>query len=348
MKVTELGFRIGSLESGPRDSIADVAGVLVGHCTVDDVAHRTGVTVLMPCGDIADTYKKPFPAAAFVSNGFGKSCGIAQIDELGTLETPIAFTGTLNVGAVHDALVGEVKDALAAENIRLRTVNPIVCECNDNTLGSNGDRPVHACHLRRAISLAASDFAEGDVGAGRGMICHDLKGGIGSASRVIKVGGNRFTLGVITLTNYGALRDLMINGRPVGEQLYRAITENDNGGDSGSVIVVAATDAPLSSRQLKRVAKRAAVGLARCGSYFGHGSGDFFFAFSTANRPEPDEGAVRNVKVLTENRLDIFFRAMAESTEEAVLNSMLSAAPSVGWDGRRVRSLAEFIPLIRG
>jgi len=347
MKIHELGVKIGSLGRGTLDSIADVSGITVGHHTVDDVYHRTGVTVLLPCHDIADTYLRPFPAAAFVSNGFGKSCGIAQIDELGTLETPIVFTGTLNVGAMHDALAGEVRDALAAKNIRLRTVNPIICECNDNTLGDNGDRPVHACHLRRAISLAARDFAEGDVGAGRGMICHDLKGGIGSASRVFDVGGKTYTLGVMTLTNYGALRDLRVNGSAAGEKIYAAIAENDNGGDSGSVIVAAATDAPLSSRQLKRIAKRAAVGLARCGSYFGHGSGDFFFAFSTANRPSQGDSAVREVRVLSENRMDVFFRAMAEATEEAVLNSMLNAAPSAGFDGRIVRSLAQFIPILR-
>lgn len=337
-RARERGIIVGELPTGARNQISDVPGVTVGHCTVDTAQHKTGVTVIMPCEENPFFHK--LPAAAFVLNGFGKTAGLVQIDELGTLETPIALTNTLNIGPVWDALAGYMIDRCAEEGHVLRSVNPVVCECNDGTLNRIQERAVTAEHVRLAIQNARADFEEGSVGAGRGMICHDLKGGIGSASRLIQVDGRTYTLGVLLLTNHGNLSDLTIDGQKIGRPL--ALKLNKHEPDQGSCIAIVATDLPLDARQLKRVAKRVSVGLARLGSYIGHGSGEVFLAFSTANAWDTRaDGTLRQGVLFSEEAMDLPFRAAAECAEEAVLNSMLAAQTTTGWQGNTVYSLSD-------
>lgn len=330
-------MKIGRMEQGARNAITDVAGVRVGHCTVDNERHKTGVTVVLPCED--DPFRRKLVAACQVLNGFGKTAGLMQIAELGTLETPIALTNTLNVGLVHDALVEYMCRKAEENGYAISSVNPVVCECNDASLNDIRHRAVGQAEVFRAIENAAQDFALGDVGAGKGMTCHDLKGGIGTASRVVEIEGERFVIGVLLQTNHGSLRDLTVNGERVGEKINRRIHEDTP--DMGSCIMIVATDLPVSSRQLGRIIRRCGVGLARVGSHFGHGSGDVVIGFSTANRI-PQSAGIMDVRCMHESHIDKAFRAVAEATEEAVLRSMLSAQTVTGYTGKVRRSLAEF------
>lgn len=328
---------IGRLEHGPRNNIADVTGVTVGHCTVDNDRHKTGVTMVMPCED--DIFRSKMVAACHVLNGFGKTAGLMQIQELGTLETPIALTNTLNVGLVHDAL-GEYLCRRAEEKgYAIRSVNPVVCECNDASLNDIRHRAVGQAEVFSAIESACADFEQGDVGAGKGMTCHDLKGGIGSSSRIIEIGEERFTLGILAMTNHGSLKDLTISGQNVGMDIERQIREDTP--DEGSCILIIATDLPVTSRQLGRIIRRCSVGLARLGSFIGHGSGEVFIGFSTANRI-PAEAECFDIRCIHESQIDKAFRAAAEATEEAVLQSMLHAKTVTGYSGKVRRSLTEF------
>jgi len=350
-RIAEYGLRVGEMRRGRGNRLSDVPGVAVGHCTLDSGRSRTGVTVVMP--SVSNPFARKLPAAAFVLNGFGKSLGLVQVEELGSLETPIFLTNTLNVGLVHDAAVGYMIDRCEAEGEELRSVNPVVLECNDSSLSDIRERPVREEHVRRAIEAACEDFALGDVGAGKGMTCHGLKGGIGTASRIVELGGREYVLGLLVLANHGRLADLAVAGRPVGREILarRAAGEAGPGDalgdapDKGSAILVYATDAPLDSRQLGRVLRRGSVGLARLGSYIGHGSGEVFVGFSTANAITV-EGDLRQIEAVNESRLDRFFRAAAECAEEAVLDSMACASAVIGWRGNRVESLAEYGDLL--
>ncbi len=329
---------VGELPTGARNKLTDVPGVTVGHCTVDTPEHKTGVTVILPRPDNPFTHK--LPAAAFVLNGFGKTLGLVQVDELGSLETPIALTNTLNVGLVHDALVEYMVTRCETEGFDLRSVNPVVCECNDGGLNHIQKRAVGKEEVFAAIASAAPDFDEGDVGAGKGMVCHGLKGGIGSSSRVLDIDGYQYTTGALVLANHGRLADLTVGGANIGRQLEQAKAARES--DVGSCIVILTTDLPLDSRQLGRVARRASVGLARLGSFIGQGSGEVFLAFSTANAFDPREkAATRQVTAFHEDRLDPVFRAAAECTEEAVLNCLFTAHTVTGWDGKTVYALTD-------
>lgn len=328
---------IGRMEHGERNSIADVPGVTVGHCTVDNDRHKTGVTVVMPCED--DIFKRKMVAACHVLNGFGKTTGLMQIQELGTLESPIALTNTLNVGLVHDALVEHLCRTAEKNGYAIRSVNPVVAECNDASLNDIRHRAVGQTEVFAAIASASADFEQGDVGAGKGMTCHDLKGGIGSASRIIEIGNQRYTLGVLALTNHGSLSDLTIGGKNIGADIERQIREDTP--DEGSCILILATDLPVSSRQLGRILRRCSVGLARLGSFIGHGSGEVFIGFSTANRV-PEEADCFSLNCIHESHINTAFRAAAEATEEAILQSMLRAKTVTGYSGKVRRSLAEF------
>ena len=339
MDVRDLGITIGALPRGRRNTICDVAGVRVGHCTIDDERSKTGVTVVMPCeGNI---FRDKLIAASFVLNGFGKTLGLVQIDELGTLETPIALTNTLNVGLVHDALVEYSINACVRDGVKLRSVNPVVCECNDASLNDITLRAVKKEHVFRAIESAGEDFALGDVGCGKGTTCHGLKGGVGSASRIVTLDGRDYTVGVLMQTNHGSLRDLCIDGKAIGRALEKELKANEP--DKGSCIAVVATDLPVSSRQLKRILKRAAIGLVRNGSYLGHSSGDIFVGFSTANRVYQTDAALRSADYLNEDCIDAAFRACAEAAEEAVLSSLLNANTVTGYSGNTRVSLREAI-----
>ena len=340
----DYGLTVGELPAGPLNKISDVPGVLVGHATLDDARHKTGVSVVIPgAGD--PFFQKPV-AAAFVLNGFGKTLGLMQVEELGVIETPIAITNTLNVGRIHDAMVGYMIDQCQKAGYRLTSVNPVVCECNDGGLNDIQDRALGAEHLLAAIADARADFAEGDVGCGKGTVCHSLKGGVGSASRQVELDGKTYTLGVLVQSNHGSLKDLRIDGKPAGRMIDAAL--NASAPDKGSIISIMATDVPLSSRQLGRVLKRASVGLARLGSFIGHGSGEVMLGFTTANRmPHDSETQLLPFHALAESKIDLLFRAMAEAEEEAVLNSMLAAQSVTGFDGATKRSLREFMGQIR-
>lgn len=329
-------------KKGPLNKITDVPGITVGHCTIDTPEHKTGVTVLFPCSENPFFHK--LPAGAFVLNGFGKSAGLVQIEELGDLETPIALTNTLNVGLVWDAMAGYMVARCQEDNYTLRSVNPVVCECNDGTLNHIQNRAVTAEHVQYAVEHACTNFEEGCVGAGTGMICHGLKGGIGSASRQFEVDGVIYTLGVLVLTNHGSLADLTIDGQAIGKELAEKLALHKP--DKGSCIIIAATDLPLNSRQLTRVAKRSSVGLARLGSYIGHGSGEVFLAFSTANSWDSrDESAIRCGTLFAEDQMDLPFRAAAECTEEAVLKSMRAAHTTTGWQGDIIYALNDVLDM---
>ena len=339
-RAREHGIFIGELPTGKRNLVTDVPGVRVGHTTISDGKHSTGVTVLLPCED--NPFSSKLTAACHVLNGFGKTTGLMQLEELGNIETPIALTNTLNVGLVHDAMVGYMIDRCQQEDLPLRSVNPIVCECNDAALNDICSRAVQQEHVLSAIQSASETFELGAVGAGRGMTCHGLKGGIGSASRILEFDGQTYTVGVLTLTNHGRLSDLTIQGQNIGKNIQKQLTESLP--DKGSCIVIMATDLPTNDRQLKRIIRRAGVALARLGSYTGHGSGEVFLGFTTANRvPHSAERTFIPMTVLHEDSIDLVFRAMAEATEEAVLDSMLTAEPITNQNGVIRRSLAEFL-----
>ena len=332
-----MNLKIGRMPRGELNSIGDVPGVRVGHCTIDNDLHKTGVTVVLPCSD--DIFKRKMVAAQHVLNGFGKTAGLMQIAELGTLETPIALTNTLNVGKVHDAMVEHMCRQAEQNGYAITSVNPVICECNDASLNDIRHRAVEQEHVFAAIESASPNFTEGDVGAGKGMTCHDLKGGIGTSSRVIEIEGERFHLGVLVQTNHGSLSDLRIDGQPVGVEIERRIHEDTP--DQGSCIMIVATDLPVTSRQLTRIIHRCSVGLARLGSYIGHGNGEVMIGFSTANRI-PENAGCFALRCIHESQINKAFRAVAEATEEAVLRSMYYAGSVTGYSGKVRRSLSEF------
>ena len=358
-RAREAGIARGALPPGPRNAITDVDGVLVGHATLISGEGplvpgrgpvRTGVTAVVPHG--GDLFAEKVPAAAEVFNGFGKTIGLVQVAELGQLETPILLTNTLNVGRVADALVGYMIERHPAIGISANTVNPVVAECHDGYLNDIQGRHVGEAEVRAALAEAAllrgGPVAEGNVGGGTGMTAYGFAGGIGTASRRLEEGLGGWTVGALVQANFGRRRDLTIGGAPVGRELPAEPTDAQSAEeeraerDRGSVIVVLATDAPLDARQLGRLARRAALGLARTGTYSGHGSGDLAIAFSTADRiplraPEP----IRTVRVLAEESraLDGLFLAAVESVEEAVINALFRARTMVGRDGHRREAL---------
>lgn len=344
-RIEDYGIVIGSMEKGRLNKITDVSGVKVGHCTIDTPQSKTGVTIIIPSA--LNVFTNKLVAAAYVLNGYGKTMGLIQIDELGLLETPIALTNTLNVGLVHDAMVEYMIGRCKADNVKLFSVNPIVCDCNDSLLNNIYLRAVHKEHVFNAIDHAEVQFLEGDIGAGKGLICHSLKGGIGSSSRVIRLGDEFYTLGVLVQSNHGLLKDLRINGESIGEKINRQKTvelaDKEDAGDKGSIVIILATDLPLSDRQLKRILKRTSVGIARLGSFMGNGSGEVMVGFSTANSFHYKEKRhVISMNIIEEGYIDLAFRAAAEACEEAILNSMVTANKTVFHD-RTINSLSQFL-----
>ena len=333
------GIRVGNLPCGPLDKISDVPGVTVGHCTLTNGEVQTGVTALLP--HQGDIFHDKVMAASHVINGFGKTTGLVQIDELGTLETPILFTNTLSVGTVETALVKYMLDKNPDICETTGSVNPVVCECNDS--GLNDIRGLHVTEENALAALAdcRADFAEGAVGAGRGMRCHGLKGGIGSASRVVELDGKQYTIGALVLSNHAVFDDLVVAGTPIQSLLDAHIPPHE---DKGSIITVLATDIPLSERQLRRLCHRALVGLSRTGSFCGNGSGEIVIAFTTANRvPHYSEKAVLPMGMLHDDAINPLFRAVAECVEESVLSSLLHAETVTGYHGRTVRCLSDLL-----
>lgn len=351
---TALGApRIGVLDAGPLDTITDVPGVAVGHCTVAAGAIQTGATIVLP--QPGNLFLQKIPAGIDVVNGFGKSAGLMQVQELGVLESPIALVSTFAVGTASTALI---RDALAdnPELARsLPTLNPLVFECNDGWLNDARAMTLREAHVQQALAearVAQPSFAQGSVGAGRGMSCYGLKGGIGSASRCVVWGGQRYTLGALVLANQGRPAALTLAGQCIGPALQARLAQSTQpsneltGPERGSIIMLLATDAPLDARQLQRLARRASAGLARTGSDYGHGSGDIALAFSTAYRiPQLAATATMPaVRLLHESALDLLFQAAAEATEQAIVHALFAATTVTGRDGHCRQALTDIAP----
>ncbi len=331
---------------GALNAITDVAGVAVGQVTlIEDLPDgrkvRTGVTAVLPRG--RDTYDTPAFGAWFALNGNGEMTGTAWLDESGQLEGPVLLTNTHSVGVVRDAAIAERVRAGGADASGYWWSLPVVAETWDGHLNDINGFHVRPEHVARALRDATGGpVAEGNVGGGTGMICHEFKCGIGSASRVVAIADARYTVGALVQANYGLRDSLRIVGVPVGQHLRndRIYREADpDAGDTGSIIVVVATDAPLLPHQLKRLAKRAGMGLARMGSFAGNGSGDLFVAFSTANRTAL-AGAPRNAAdFLGNDQLDGLFAATVQATEEAIVNALVAARDLHGQDGHYAKAL---------
>ena len=319
--------KIGKMSTGKKNNICDVEGVLVGQKSIKTDKYNTGVTVVKP--HPGNIFKEKVVAASHVHNGFGKSMGFVQIDELGTIETPIAITGTLNIGIIADAVIEKSLEENPEIGISTGTVNPIVLECNDSTLNDSRDRYITKDDYFEAYSNLNDDFSQGAVGGGCGMVCHGFKGGIGSSSRIIKIGDNEYTLAVLVNSNFGSGngQDLIFNGKRLGDEI-KTLQDFE---DKGSITVLVVTDLPLDNRQLKRVVKRCSMGISRTGSFAGHGSGDVFVGLSTANKIKHfSDDAFENVIRMRDGYINSAFRACVEATEEAVLNSMLFSEKTSG------------------
>lgn len=328
---------------GPSNQITDVEGLSVGHVTIDDPEKdvHTGVTAILP--HQGNLFQEKVMAGISVINGFGKSAGLVQVEELGTIESPVIMTNTLSVGTALTASVKYMLERNKDIGVKTGTVNCIVTECNDGSLSD-----IRGLHVTEEDVLGAlanaelaghekTGFEEGAVGAGRGMKCMGLKGGIGSTSRIIPCDGCDYTLGALVLSNFGVKGNLRIDGALV--DMDRAYTE-----EKGSIIIILATDIPLSERQLKRVAKRATVGLARVGSYLGNGSGDIAIAFTTANKvPHDVESDILDMKMFADSAIDKVFEATAEAVEEAVISSLWHAEGMTGIRGKAVQGLREIL-----
>ena len=315
-------YKFGIMEKGENNLITDVKGVKVGQVTISNKDIQTGVTAIIPSEN--NIFLNKFLCASHVVNGFGKSIGLVQIDELGTLETPILLTNTFSVPTASNALLKYM--ILENDDIgdTTSTVNPIVTECNDGFLNDIRGMHITEENCFEALNNADIYFDEGAVGAGRGMTCYGLKGGIGSSSRICYINGEKYTVGSLLLTNFGTMRDLTFGNEKIGEKLYQ-IKQSENV-DKGSCIMIIATDAPLSSRQLKRLCKRAQSGLARTGTISGNGSGEIAIAFSTKNiiTHYPNKSNLQ-LEFIHDDNMNDLFRAAIESVEESVASSLLHA-----------------------
>lgn len=343
-RLRELGLTVGSFPTGPLNAITDVSPVRVGQTTLiagqgalrpGHGPVRTGVTVVLPHG--GNLYREKVPAAVWTINGFGKPCGFEQVRELGVLESPIALTNTLNTFLVADALVTYTLLRNPEVGISAPTVNVVVGETNDGYLNDIQGRHVRQEHVFAALdSASAGPVAEGAVGGGTGTACFGWKGGIGTSSRVAPPETGGFTVGALVQSNFGRPQDLVFCGYPLGRDLLPPDQGELPKGERGSIMMVLATDAPLDGRQLLRLCVRAGAGLARTGSTFGHGSGDFVVAFSTAYRVAAQPSVpVEDRLVLADEELvmSALFGAVAECVEEAILNSLCRAETVVGRDG---------------
>ncbi len=350
-RARDLGIIVGHYATGPLNAITDVAGVKVGHVTLirgegplkpGEGPVRTGVTVVIPRDDV---WQRKVPAGAFVLNGTGEMTGLAWVAESGFLEYPVALTNTLNVPRVANGVVSWMVKRYPEIGIGDDTVTPVVAECDDSRLNDAQGRHVTEADVIRALDEATTGpVREGTVGAGTGMVSYGFKGGIGTASRRLPETEGGYTLGVLVNANHGRRHELAIAGVPVG-RLYddqRTSSANAGAGSAeGSIIILIATDAPLDGRQLTRLAKRAALGLARTGSTVRHGSGDFILAFSTANEiPHYPQERTYSMVHLADTHMNPLFSAAVEGTEEAIINALLTATSVTGRDGHRVEAIS--------
>lgn len=333
----DLGIKIGVLPTGALNAITDVTGVKVGQVTLTEGADiRTGVTAILPHD--GNMFQQKVQAAMYIGNGFGKMTGYSQVEELGTIESPIVLTNTLSVPTAADAVIDWTLGQKGNENVR--SVNPVIGETNDGFLNDIRGRHVRKDHVLNALAQAESGpVAEGNVGAGTGTVCFGWKGGIGTASRKLPEKLGNYTVGVLVQTNFGGV--LKVNGVPVGQELGKyAFKESLDKSSDGSCMMVLATDAPLDARNLKRLAKRVMLGMAQTGGIAANGSGDYVIAFSTANKVlhETSE-AVFSSAFLHNDYVSPLFMAAMEATEEAIINSLFMARTSEGTQGHKVEEL---------
>lgn len=350
-RLRDLGITVGAGDPGPLNAITDVDGVRVGHVTLIktdgsfDLGRgpvRTGVTAIHP--HEGSVFRALVPAAIEILNGAGEITGRSQIDEYGTLETPILITNTFSVGAVHQGCV----EWLTAREPDLGTsefVVPVVAETYDGFLNDIAGQHVTAQHAKEALdSASAAPVAEGNVGGGTGMILFGFKGGVGTASRRVAISGSDYTVGVLIQGNFGSRTDLLVDGVPVGREIidFQLEGSKQRKAKEGSVIVVIATDAPLSDRQLSRLCRRGVLGLGRVGAIAGNSSGDLLIAFSNAREcraPRRNQGPFVAQTHLRDDVIDALFRSTIEATSEAVLNALIAAETMTGRDGNRAHAL---------
>jgi D-aminopeptidase len=337
---SDYGIRIGILNHGRNNAITDVPGVKVGHVTIiEENAINTGVTAILPhSGNI---FQEKVPAAIFIGNGFGKLTGYSQVEELGNIETPIILTNTLSVPVAADAVIDYTLSF--PENISVMSINPVVGETNDAGLNDIRRRVITKEHVLKAISNADTGYVEeGNVGAGTGTVCFGFKGGIGTASRKLPQTRGGYTVGVLVQTNYGGI--LQINGVPVGIELgkFKFSRIDNEYKEDGSCMVVIMTDAPVDSRNLKRLAARAMAGIARTGGMASNSSGDYAVAVSTDENlriPYASKSRYQDVQLLRNEEMDILFEAVIEATEEAIINSLFAAETATGRYKFRIEAL---------
>ena len=352
-RIRDMGVVIGQYQPGPLNAITDVAGVRVGHTTLISGEGklipgrgpvRTGVTVVIPRDDV---WHKKVPAGFFVLNGTGEMTGLSWVAESGFLEYPIALTNTLNIPRVENGIMSWMIRQYPAIGIEDDTLTPVVAECDDGRLNDIQGRHVSEQDVMTALDGASGGpVTEGTVGAGTGMVSYGFKGGIGTSSRKVSEKDGGYTVGILVNANHGRRPELSIGGVPVGK-LYDPPPQGQQqsqalspGQSEGSIIVIIATDAPLDSRQLTRLAKRAALGLARTGSTARHSSGDFMLAFSTANViPHYPKEPTYNLTHLADSHINPLITATVEATEEAILNALTMATSVTGRDGRRIEAL---------
>jgi len=338
-RLREFGIETGILKPGKWNAITDVTGVKVGHATLFKGKNvRTGVTAILPHD--GNLFLKKVPAAIYIGNGFGKLTGYTQVEELGNLETPIILTNTLSVPIAAEALIDYTLSLLGNEKVG--SVNFLVGETNDGFLNDIRGKHLKKDHVLEAIEKAASGpVKEGSVGAGTGTICLGFKGGIGTSSRKLPASRGGYTVGVLVQTNYGGI--LQINGIPVGIHLGKYYLKRDiEDSSEGSCMIVVATDAPIESRNLKRLAKRAILGIARTGGFISNGSGDYAIAFSTAKAlriPYRSPSPIKQIEVLRNDQMSPLFLAAVEATEEAILNSIFKSPRMEGRDGHIIEAL---------
>lgn len=335
-RARDYGITPGILTPGPLNAITDVEGVRVGHRTLKNGSDiNTGVTIIFP--HEGDPFSSRVPAAVYTGNGYGKALGFTQIEELGEIETPIGLTNTLSIHTVANGIT----DYILSNHENVRSVNPVVGETNDGWLNDIRGRHVHTDDVRKAIAAARSGkVAEGNVGAGTGTTALGYKGGIGTSSRVLPSDKGGYTVGVLVQSNFGGV--LRIDGVPVGEETGNHYMAGDIPYRvDGSIMIVVATDAPLSDRNLKRLAKRALFGMARTGGFASNGSGDYVIAFSNNPevRREPSDDAERSITDLQNGAMSPLFLAAVEATEEAIINSLFAAESLTGHNGRSMKEL---------
>lgn len=349
-RARDLGISLGRFKPGRWNAITDVAGVRVGHSTIvrgpggplrpGKGPVRTGVTAILP--NTTNVFEDRVVGGGFILNGAGEVSGMTQLLEWGLIETPIFLTNTLSVGAVSDAAVKWMVDRYPGIGGEHDVIIPLVGECDDSWLNDVAGRHVKHEHVFEALRTASDGpVAEGNVGGGTGMITCDFKAGIGTSSRRLPEALGGYTVGVLVMSNFGVMRQLRVGGLPVGEVLdarYRQVQRRSR--DYGSIITVIATDAPLVTHQLNRLAKRAALGVGRVGSSANHGSGEIVLAFSTANQvPRQTNKMVYRMKLLLDTRLDPLYEAVIEATEEAILNALCMARDMDGANGNVCKAL---------